>query len=251
MKTARLLPLFLLGLLLLGGGRPAAAGTGARRWGVFRSQSLRVKGLRRTYRLVVPRTALGREPVPLVFAFHGFTQTGETLARSTGLDELALREGFLLVYPDGRNRRWDVSLAGNADIRFFDRLHRLLSRRYRVDPDRVYATGFSMGAAFCNALGFKRGDRLGAIAPHSGFLGNVAGRPDGPAARFAVMVVQGTDDRVIQPGSGRQTRDYYRDRGFEVEYVEVPGLGHSWATAAGINGRIWSFFLAHPRARVP
>jgi hypothetical protein len=31
-------------------------------------------------------------------------------------------------------------------------------------------------------------------------------------------------------------------------YVELPDLGHMWATKADINETIWQFFADHPRA---
>jgi hypothetical protein len=31
-----------------------------------------------------------------------------------------------------------------------------------------------------------------------------------------------------------------------VKYVEVPGLGHAWATKVNINEQIWDFFSSHP-----
>jgi hypothetical protein len=34
-----------------------------------------------------------------------------------------------------------------------------------------------------------------------------------------------------------------------VNYIEVPGLTHWWATNQGINDKMWQFFADHPRGK--
>ena len=50
----------------------------------------------------------------------------------------------------------------------------------------------------------------------------------------------------FSPLRGRENRDKYRKEGHTVEYMEVAGLGHLWATKADVNEAIWKFFAAHP-----
>lgn len=58
--------------------------------------------------------------------------------------------------------------------------------------------------------------------------------------------VHGNQDTIVPVAHSRAARDAYRSEGHEVEYVEVKGLGHSWAHGEKINERIWKFFESHP-----
>jgi len=65
--------------------------------------------------------------------------------------------------------------------------------------------------------------------------------------RLPVLIVHGTADGIFPVTVARENVDKYRREGHEVSYIEVPGLGHAWASDANINERIWAFFAAHPR----
>src|SRR5262249_35161356 len=56
----------------------------------------------------------------------------------------------------------------DRDLRFVDLLLKELSAAYRVDPRRVYATGFSNGGAFTNVLLVSRANQFAAFAPVAG-----------------------------------------------------------------------------------
>jgi len=239
--------LLLLSLAPAAGGPPEAALAQRRRLGVFPTVRLRVGRGVRLFRLVVPPAAARRAPVPLVFAFHGFSQEKDGFARYTRLDRLAQREGFILVYPNGVGRQWDQRGRGNPDVAFFDALYRYLAARYPIDRARVYATGFSMGGFFTNLLAAQRSEVLAAAAPHSGWIGRWAAGGINARRKYPVLVIQGGADRVVSPSAGRETRDRYLQEGHAVTYLEIPGLGHEWAAREAINERIWAFFREHPR----
>jgi len=59
-------------------------------------------GVKRTYTAVIPNT----KPAPLVLILHGNTQQGEDMRTRTSWPEVATREGFVAVFPDGLNRAW-------------------------------------------------------------------------------------------------------------------------------------------------
>ncbi len=70
-------------------------------------QGVDFEGRTQTYRLFVPESLPAR-PVPLVVALHRYTENGTAMAWMTGFNELAEREGFIVVYPDGPGRRFDA-----------------------------------------------------------------------------------------------------------------------------------------------
>ena len=83
-------------------------------------RSLAVGGATRTYIVRVPPRVSEGAPLPVVLAFHGGGGTASSFKGYAGLDALADREGFVVVYPDGsedpgtRNDRQRRSVGGVA-----------------------------------------------------------------------------------------------------------------------------------------
>jgi len=61
-----------------------------------------------------------------------------------------------------------------------------------------------------------------------------------------VFIVHGDQDKLLPVDWARENRDRYKKEGHEVKYVEVAGLGHTWATKEKINEQMWEFFEKHP-----
>lgn len=221
-------------------------GSGGKK-GTFTDETIEVDGVTRTYRLIVPQSVdLGR-PTPLVFAFHGFLlDSKDLMARYSKLPELAEKEKFILVFPQGLERRWEIFAKKNRDVAFFDALHTKIEREYDVDRNRIYVTGMSNGGYFSNLLAAQRSDVIAAIAPHSGGPGLLTLSGVRSERKYPVLVIHGTLDNIVPPAEGRNTRDLYKDEGHEVELIEIRGLRHFWGTYHGANAKIWEFFKNHP-----
>lgn len=225
----------------------SSAGTGGRA-GTFPNEVIDVDGVKREYRLVVPKDIDPQTPVPLLFAFHGFLiDSKDLMPVYTRLDTLAAEKKCILVYPNARNRAWPLFLElAQPDLQFFDALYKHVTARYNVDLNRVYLCGMSNGGYFTHVVASQRPDKVAAICCHSGGMGLLALRDLNVTPKYAVLAVHGADDPIVRVEEGRRIRDYYTRRGHPVEYVEVPGLKHIWAVSADINPRMWDFFLAHP-----
>lgn len=158
-------------------------------------------GQSRSFRVHVPPGYDGSAPVPIVFVFHGGGGSGEQIElRSSGMNEVADREGFIAVYADGTGaiRTWNAGgCCGGAvrddvdDVGFVRALLDHLEAELCTDPARVYATGMSNGAMLSHRLACELSDRFAAVAP-------VAGVEMAPACptngRVAVMQVHGSSD---------------------------------------------------------
>lgn len=138
-------------------------------------------GLERMYRLHVPPAAAGREPLPVLLAFHGGGGQATQFESSSNLPPLAEEEGFLLVFPDGTGvgslHTWNAGgCCGSAasrgvdDVGFVSALLDHLALRVEVDPARIYATGHSNGAMMSYRLAMELGDRVAAVAPVGGAM---------------------------------------------------------------------------------
>jgi polyhydroxybutyrate depolymerase len=152
-------------------------------------------GQTRTYRVHVPAAATDGRPAAMVLGFHGNMGAAEGFESYSGLSELADREGFLAVYPQGAGEipTWEVdAVAHNADVEFVRGLIAELEQRCAVDPGRIYATGFSRGGGMAHRLACDLADRIAAIGPVSGFY--PPGGACDPARPVAVIAFHGTAD---------------------------------------------------------
>ncbi|MFM9882750.1 MAG: alpha/beta hydrolase family esterase [Burkholderiales bacterium] len=216
--------------------------------GVFPNERIVVGGLARLFRLVVPTAANAKSAVPLVFAFHGLGDTKDRFAQYSRLDELAQKQGFVLVYPNARALFWPLTTEwAREDLAFFDALYAQLTLGYNIDPNRVFLIGNSNGAYFSHLLAMQRADRIAAIAVHSGGLGVVIPGSSQAAHKYAVFAVHGAVDPVVPVSESRRVRDAYQGAGHVVEYLEIAGHDHRWAGHLDVNTRMWTFLSAHPR----
>src|SRR5262245_41619971 len=55
----------------------------------------------RQYRLVVPEGLDPSKPVPLVFVYHGRGDSKTFIRRYSGFEDLALKNGFIVAFPEG------------------------------------------------------------------------------------------------------------------------------------------------------
>jgi polyhydroxybutyrate depolymerase len=210
------------------------------------NEDIAVDGTTRNYRLVVPHAL--PKPAPIVFAFHGIGDSTESMANYSRLDQLAARNGFILVYLAARKSMWATvganadNLDANVDVRFFDQLLIHLSKDYEIDRNRVYAVGMSNGASFVQLLAVARSKEIAAIAAYSGSKLSHIGSFKNP---LPIMLVVGGNDLASR--EMKTDADQYRSDGHVVEFVSVPGLGHEWP--AGHNAEMWNFLSQHSLAK--
>ena len=133
--------------------------------------TLEVNGVERSAR-VYPGKRADREPSPLVLVFHGLGDNERNFANIVDFHR-DWREATV-VYPAGLDRADRDGMPGwhgfrdndaNDDLAFVDRLLETLAARYRVDPARVFVTGFSNGGHMTFNLLLDRPCRFAAFAP--------------------------------------------------------------------------------------
>ena len=162
-------------------------------------------GIERQYLLVVPENADPKAPLPLVFVFHGAGNSGALLLKDSGIAELARRKGFIAAFPDGIDKRWNggvhdpesLASARSDDVAFVSAMIDQIDSEHRVDRRRVFATGSSNGSIFCYTLACRLADRIAAIAPISGLLGEAVAARYHPAGPVSVISFNGTDDPLV------------------------------------------------------
>jgi predicted peptidase len=118
---------------------------------------------------------------------------------------------------------------------------RLVRERYKIDDNRIYLMGHSMGAIGTWLLGPKYPNLWAVLAPISG-----AGDPASIERTRDIpeIVVHGDGDNVVSVNSSRVMVEAMKKLGVEVKYIEVPGGSHTDVPGPNMAA-IFDFFDAH------
>ena len=164
---------------------------------------------------------------PLVLFLHGSGERGTDLelVKKHGppmLVEQGKEFPFILVSPQcPEGRYWSTE--------FLDAVLQQVQKKYRVDEDRVYVTGLSMGGYGVWALALEYPDRFAAIAPVCG--GGVA-QLLAPIQDLPAWVFHGEDDDIVPLKESQEMVVAYRKLGKSVRFTVYPGVKHdSWVQA--------------------
>jgi poly(3-hydroxybutyrate) depolymerase len=210
---------------------------------------------------------------PLIINMHGMNQDAAYQKSMANWGPIAAAERFVVVYPNGVNKSWD--LYGTSDTDFILAIIDEMYSRYSIDRDRVYLSGFSMGGMMTYYAATKIADKIAAFAPVSGYL---MGGPNTNSSRpIPIIHTHGTADDVV-PFSGVQTcldawitrngcpstaqvtdpypssnpnstakKSYWGpgDDGVEIVLMTLEGKGHWWsmdaANSISTSQEIWDF----------
>lgn len=150
--------------------------------------TLKVGDLERRYTVHVPPSYTGQTAVPVVLMLHGGGGTSRAAAYETGWGAKADQAGFLAVFPDAQppdptqpghfsrnpqlwndgSERFYHAQRAVDDVAFLNALLDDLAARFKVDPRRIFCTGFSNGASMTFRFAAEASERIAAIAPVAG-----------------------------------------------------------------------------------
>ncbi|TBR22582.1 hypothetical protein EPO15_07775 [bacterium] len=203
--------------------------------GTRETKSMEHGGLTRTWHLYKP--ASGPYPRPVLFALHGGGGTGEGFVTHVhhDLDRAAAAAGFAIVYPEGVKKAWNDGrgIGSKADDHgFLTALADRLVKDGVADPKGLYAAGISNGGFMSHALACRDGGRWAAIGVIASSLGEIAAASCKPPRPVPVLMVNGTEDRLI-PWDGREVKLLGRSRGRKLT---VPETAAKWAALDGCSG---------------
>lgn len=128
-------------------------------------KTITVDGTTRNYIEYVPSN-LGTNRA-LLISCHGMNQDAAYQKNMLQIESIANKEKFVTVFPNGINKAWDIS--GDRDINFILALIDKMVKDYKIDRNRVYLSGFSMGGMLTYHAMTKIADKIAAFAPISGY----------------------------------------------------------------------------------
>jgi pimeloyl-ACP methyl ester carboxylesterase len=179
---------------------------------------------------------------PLILFLHGAGERGDSLdlVKRHGPPRL-IEEGrdfnFVVISPQCPARQWWIPAL----------LNRLLDEviaKYRVDEERIYVTGLSMGGFGTWDLASEYPQRFAAIAPicgggHPEFAWNMRHIP--------AWVFHGAKDEVVSVGLSEIMVKSLQKYNNKVKFTVYPEARHDSWTETYNNPALYEWFLQHER----
>lgn len=145
---------------------------------------------------------------PVIFNFHGGGMSMAEQMLYTQMNRAADKHQFIVVYPAGIKQDWNVGfgtsyLEGSDDIGFTRALLGKLGKDYRIDSDRIYATGLSRGGFFSLRIAAELPQLFAAVASVGAPMPEPVLQHHKESGKVGVMLLHGTADQVVAYG-GKQ-----------------------------------------------
>lgn len=227
----------------------------------FLNRTASVGGREYRYQVYVPADYASRTDWPVILFLHGAGERGSDGIRQTtvGLAP-AIRQDpnrfpAIVVFPQVPT---DSAWVGGAADAAMVALRQTMAD-YRVDVDRVYLTGLSMGGRGSWHIAYRNPTLFAAVAPICGWITQTprftntpvvppdSGAPFVALARqlrgLPIWIFHGEMDRVVPVIGSREPAAALKDAGGNVRYTEYLGTDHnSWdATYASKEFVDWLF----------
>jgi predicted esterase len=200
------------------------------------------------YRLYIPPAYDGTKAYPMVLALHGLGANEDSMfGQSYKALEEAEKRGYILASPlgyriDGGYGRAATKAGQLSEADTMEVLARV-RRDYKIDDNRIYLMGHSMGGFGTWVLGPKYPQIWAAMAPISG-----GGNPESLTKVLSIpeIVVHGDADTTVPVQSSRTMVEAAKKLGIEIKYIEVPGGTHLNVAAPSMSA-IFDFFDTHKK----
>lgn len=187
------------------------------------STDIRTGNFNRDYLIHIPPGYDGSRALPMVVVVHGAFDNAKGMAKFTGFSDLADREDFIVLYPNGIGilgylQHWNAGhCCGKAQADQIDDVSVVASAiedaagRLNVDRARIFMLGFSNGGMFAYRFAAERGDLLAGFAALAASIGSRT--PDtktewqipDPPRPIPLLIVHGTADHSV-PYHGKQSQ---------------------------------------------
>ena len=194
------------------------------------------------YLLYLPKDYDQKASWPVLLFLHGIGERGDNL-------ELVKKHGppkliaggkqfpFIVVSPQCPNGQWWDSM---EVVSLLDEI----AKKYKVDQDRIYLTGLSMGGFGTWALAAYQPNRFAAIVPICG------GGDPGKAKQIAhipAWVFHGGKDRTVPIENSKKMVEALKKNGGDPKFTIYPEAGHDSWTQAYATPELYEWLLQQKR----
>ncbi|HEY7126920.1 MAG TPA: PHB depolymerase family esterase [Ktedonobacterales bacterium] len=196
------------------------------------AKTLTFDGQQRTYHVHLPPAYNGQQSLPLVLVFHGLGGDGPGMVALTHMNTVADQQKFIVVYPDGLNRRWAFGkaplLGGVDDPGFINALVPQLEKDLKIDQKRIYTTGMSNGGLFVEYLACQPSSPFAAFADVSATMPTILSLACKPVRAVPILTIHGTDDPIVPYNGGSSSIGI-------MGGLTAPQTAARWASIDGCN----------------
>ena len=116
---------------------------------------------------------------------------------------------------------------------------------YRVDPQRIYVTGLSMGGEATWRFALHQPDTFAAIAPLSTYLNHADAALMKSIKDLPVWAIQGAEDTVFPVSKAQQPVDALKEAGGNVRFTVLEGHDHDVWTDTYSDPQFYDWLLQH------
>lgn len=166
----------------------------------IQNNSFEFDGRLRNYMVYLPNNYTGGTNFPLVIHLHSGGWTAQQDMNYTKLNQVAENNGFIVVYPSAIDMRWNSGgrpAPDVDDVGFINALIDIMSSRYSIDRERIYACGYSRGGFMAHTLACQLGHRIAAIASVAGVISTSVADSCRPLSTMPVLHIHGTADTWV------------------------------------------------------
>tara|TARA_B100000427_G_C15511506_1_gene596413 strand:+ start:222 stop:1145 length:924 start_codon:yes stop_codon:yes gene_type:complete len=195
------------------------------------------KDLERSFLIYIPHNL--KENPALIVAIHGYTSSAKTLMDYSSINDIADREGFLVVYPQGtkdsrNNNFFNVGYEFHSDsniddVSFIRKIVTDLKEEYKLDSKRIFATGMSNGGDMSYLLACTSSDIFSAIAPVAGVMMKDTLESCNPKNGIPVFEIHGTKDSISKFYGDMENKDKWGP------YYDLPTTIQFWSNKLGLK----------------
>ncbi|QDU68700.1 GDSL-type esterase/lipase family protein [Engelhardtia mirabilis] len=235
---------------------------------VYLEGAVEVDGVRTPYLLLPPAELVEGRRYPLVLFLHGAGERGDDNRnqqhhfpeRMAKAENRAKYPCFVLAPQCPEGQAWTTFTDGfralepgapaTPAMRGAMAALREVVGTQPIDTDRIHLTGLSLGGFGTFDLAARRPDWFASATPLCGG-GLVENAPDMAGLPFSIW--HGADDPMVAVGQSQRMVEALRAAGAEVDYHELPGVGHDvWNQAYGSEGCLdWIFAqVRDPKAQL-
>ena len=184
------------------------------------------------------------EEWPLILFLHGYVEGIDlSMLETWGIPKLiaenSLEIPFVVLSPKCPENGW---WSTKMEIESLDVLLNEIVSKYRIDINRIYVTGYSMGGMGTWALAAMYPDRFAAIAPICGY-----GDPKNAEkiAHLPIWVFHGAKDPALPVKVSEAMVDALKEAGSQVKFTVYPDADHDAWTLTYENPELYEWFLKH------
>jgi|BarGraNGADG00212_1021973.scaffolds.fasta_scaffold19851_1 polyhydroxybutyrate depolymerase len=174
-----------------------------------------------SYLITVPRSCRPGHPIPVILLFYGFGSDPSQFSALTHLPSQGSSDGYLVAVPHAQGTEWQFSGQG-TDATFVNGLLQQIGSTYCVDQRKVFAAGFSAGAAFTIFYACGHQGQIAAIATVAVDFQLGCTRP------ISILAFHGTEDPLVpyQDGAVGLSLPGVKVRGTELNMTDWARLAH-------------------------